>query len=183
MQIDRSNSSDIPKPCFRRLLVLTEALLNYLGAGTLFFNCISEAAAGNNKSTHEIYDKALEIANGSFFLRCSARNYPPNPHDLRGSAGREGDFLPRADHPGCPLSRLRGLLQTSRSKAREDASLCAPATQLRKSSFSFYPSAASLTLSLSAVLGNQIKLLAFVQTRVLWHFVASLRRARLPQYL
>lgn len=88
----------------------------------LFFNRISETAAANNKSTHEIYDKVLEITNGSFFLRCSSRNYPPNPHHLRGSAGREGDFLPRADHPGCPLSRRRGFLQTSCSKAREEAS-------------------------------------------------------------
>lgn len=41
--------------------------------------------------------------NGSFFPHCRTSNHPSDPHDLRGSPGWEGDFLPGADHTGCPL--------------------------------------------------------------------------------
>lgn len=100
------------------------------------------------------------VNNGSSSLRCRTCDYPPNPHDLRGGPGWEGDFLPRADHPGCPLRRPPGLLRTTHSKAKEDSSLFALAMQIMKRTFSSYhpPRFPHPFSKHCALLGNQIKL-------------------------
>lgn len=143
---------------------------------------VSEAVVGNNMKIFKTLSPSCPVNNSSLFLRCRTCNHPPNPHDLRGGPGWEGDFLPRADHPGCPLRRPHGSLQTTHSKAQEDPSLFALATQITKSTFSFHhPHCFPHPFSKRcALLRNQIKLCFVLVQSTSWSccFVLSHRCGR-----
>lgn len=141
-------------------IICADYIIKYLWVAMWWLEWVSEVVVGNNTKIFKTLSPSCPVNNGSLFLRCRTCNHPPNPHDLRGGPGWEGDFLPWADHPGCPLRRPPGSLQTTHSKAQEDSIWFALATQITKSTFSFHhlPCFPHPFSKRCALLRNQIKL-------------------------